>query len=306
MKKTIGVAVLTLNAEKHLFRCLSPFLQSSLKPKILVVDSSSTDGTISEAKKLGVEILSIDRNDFNHGATRELARKYLQTEIVVMLTHDAYALDPFVLEKLVCPLQEGRASIAYARQIPHEGAGFFESFPRAFNYPAVSEIRSIADVRRYGSYTFFCSDSCAAYLNSALDEINGFRHVILGEDTIAAAELLKKGHKIAYVAEAEVKHSHCYTLKQEFCRYFDTGLMRREFENLLSCAAGDKVRGTAFAQQMLRHLYQKKPYLLPYAIIHILTKWAGYQTGYASIDAPRWWKRALSSQKYYWEKNASS
>lgn len=304
--KTIGVAVLTLNAAKHLHRCLLPFLQSSLQPKILVVDSSSTDATVSIAKELGVEILIIKPLDFNHGKTRELARKQLGTDIVVMVTPDAYAVDSFVLEKLIGPLQEGKASIAYARQLPHEGAGFFEAFPRSFNYPNISEIRCIADIRRYGSFTFFCSDSCAAYLNSALDEINGFHPVILGEDTIAAAELLKKGHKIAYVAEAEVRHSHCYNLKEEFCRYFDTGLMRKEYENLLNCAHGDEARGLSFARQMLSHLYKKKPFLLPYAMMHILVKWLGYRIGKASIDAPLWWKKALSSQKYYWKKNASS
>lgn len=300
--KTIGIALLTLNAEKHLIPCLNPFLQSSLNPKILVVDSASTDGTVSAAEKLGVEVLSIKRHEFNHGRTRELARKYLKTDIVLMMTPDAYAVDPFVLEKLIHPLQQGWASIAYARQIPHLGAGFFEEFPRTFNYPTVSEIRSIADVRRYGSFTFFCSDSCAAYLNDALDEINGFRPVILGEDTIATAELLKKGHKIAYVAEAVVRHSHCYNLREEFCRYFDTGLMRKEYENLLSCSKGVKVRGASFVRQMLSELCKEKPYLLPYAFLHLFSKWAGYYMGHASLNAPLWWKKALSSQKYYWEK----
>ncbi len=301
MKKTVGLAVLTLNAEEHLTRCLSPFLQSSLKPKILVVDSSSTDGTVAQAKQLGVDILQIKKTEFNHGKTRELARKHLNTDIVVMLTPDAYAIDAFVLEKLIYPIQEGLASIAYARQIPHEGAGFFESFARDFNYSPKSEIRSIADVSRYGSYTFFCSDSCAAYLNSALDEIQGFRSVLLGEDAVATAELLKRGHKIAYVAEAQVRHSHSYSLKQEFSRYFDTGLMRKEYENLLSCACNDQARGVAFARQLLKQLYKNRPLLIPYGCIHILVKWAGYRIGQASINAPLWWRKTLSSQKYYWE-----
>lgn len=304
--KTVGVVVLTLNAEEHLPICLQPFLKSPLKPKILVVDSSSTDKTVAIAKDLGVEVLEIERSSFNHGKTRELARKHMNTDIVVMVTPDAYAVDASVLEKLISPLLKGEASIAYARQLPHDQAGFFEAFPRMFNYPPKSEIRSIADIKRYGSHTFFCSDSCAAYLNSALDEIQGFRAVILGEDTLAAAELLKAGHKIAYVAEAEVKHSHCYSLKQEFCRYFDTGLMRKEYENLLACAKNDKTRGASFARQMLKHLYDNQPLLLPYALMHILTKWTGYQLGRASLNAPVWWKKALSGQKYFWEKKTSS
>lgn len=304
--KTVGVAVLTLNAEKHLSSCLIPFIQSPLQPKILVVDSSSTDGTVSLAHKLNVEVLVIERKSFNHGLTRELARKKLNTDIVVMLTPDAYAVDPSVLEKLIHPLMTEQASIAYARQLPHKGAGFFEAFPRSFNYPAQSEIRCIADVNKYGAYTFFCSDSCAAYLNGALDEIQGFRPILLGEDTIAAAELLKRGHKIAYVAEAEVRHSHCYNLRQEFCRYFDTGLMRKQYENLLLSCSSDHKRGKDFVRQMLRQLYKHHPSLIPYALLQIFVKWSGYKIGRLSFKAPLWWKRTLSSQKYFWEKKASS
>lgn len=306
LMKSIGVVVLTLNAEKHLMHCLTPFLHSALKPKILVVDSSSTDQTVKVAKDLGVEVLSISRDTFNHGETRELARRHLKTEIVVMVTPDAYAVNNDLLEKLVKPIQLGQASIAYARQIPHLGAGFFEAFPRAFNYPAVSEVRCIADLRTYGSHTFFCSDSCAAYLNQALDQIQGFKHVILGEDTLATAELLKLGHKIAYVADAEVYHSHCYSLRQEFSRYFDTGLMRKQYEGILSSAVSDQVRGQRFAKEMLKQLLGQRPWMLPYALMHLFVKWGGYQLGQRSLHAPLWWKKLLSSQKYYWEKKASS
>lgn len=231
---SIGVAVITHKAKNHLPLCLPPLLQSSLKPRVLVVNSSSHDGTVETALELGAETLVIPRPDFNHGSTREKARKHLDTDIVVMITPDAYALDTHVLERLVKPIIEGKASISYARQIPHDGADFFESFHREFNYPSESHIRGIEEIGRYGVYTFFCSNSCAAYSNKALDEIGGFHSTLLGEDTVAVAKLLRKGHKIAYTAEAIVKHSHRYTLMQEFKRTFDTGLARAEYGHLLS------------------------------------------------------------------------
>lgn len=303
---TIGVVVLTLNSEKNIRSCLAPFINSPLNPKLLVVDSSSVDGTVSIVKQLGVEVIQIEQSKFNHGKTREFARKYIERDIIVFLTPDAHAIDSTTLEKLISPLQQGKASVAYARQIPHEGASFFESFPRNFNYPSISEIRCIADTRRYGPFAFFCSDSCAAYKNSALDEIQGFKEVLLGEDTLAVAELLKKGHKIAYVAEAVVRHSHNYSILEEFFRYFDTGLMRKVHQNILDCGEGDMARGTEYMKQMLSYLRKNKPHLIPYACCHILAKWLGYRLGQASVKSPVWWKKALSSQKYYWEKNATS
>lgn len=297
---TIGVAIMTHRAKKHLKQCLPPLLASPLKPRVLLVNSSSYDGTVELAQSLGAETLVIPRREFNHGTTRDLARRHLKTDIVVMMTPDAYAIDSSLLEKLVAPIQQNLASIAYARQIPHDGADFFESFPRQFNYPDTSELRRLSDISHYGVYTFFCSNTCAAYSNSALDEIDGFGPVIFGEDTLAVAKLLKRGHAIAYVAEAVVKHSHRYTLKQEFKRHFDIGLARREARNLLLEAGNDHARGAQFVSAMLSQLASKHPHLLPYGCLQVAAKWLGYRLGQASLHAPLWLRKTCSSQDFYW------
>ena len=59
------------------------------------------------------------------------------------------------MEKLTRPIIKGLASISYARQIAHDGAGFFESFPRDYNYPKSSHIRGIEDADTFGVYTIF-------------------------------------------------------------------------------------------------------------------------------------------------------
>ena len=161
---SIGVAFITHRSRRHLAHCLPPILASPLAPRVLVVNSSSGDGTVEEAQRLGAEVLVIPRRAFNHGTTRELARHHLGTDIVVMMTPDAYPTDAGMLGRLVAPIVERRAALAFARQIAHPGAGFFESFPREFNYPASSHTRVLADAATYGAYVVFCSDSCAATL----------------------------------------------------------------------------------------------------------------------------------------------
>jgi rhamnosyltransferase len=304
-QKSIGVAIITHNAMHHLTHCLPPLILSPLKPRIVVVNSSSEDGTVKLAESMGVETLVIPRADFNHGATRERARKHLNTDIAVMLTPDAYAVNRDTLAKLVQPILNGDASVAYARQIPHDGADFFESFPRHFNYPEKSEIRSIQDVNKYGPYTFFCSNSCAAYCNKALDEVGGFETVLLGEDTLAIAKLIKKGHRIAYVAKAAVHHSHRYTLKQEFQRNFDTGLMRQQYGEVLGCSHhNDAKRGKQFVKEMLREAYANHPRKIPYALAQCTAKYAGYLLGRNADQWPLWLKKRFSSQDFYWTSNA--
>lgn len=297
--KTIGIAILTLNAEKHLSHCIANLRNSTLNPKILVVDSSSKDQTCQIAKSMGVEILAIRREEFNHGATREMARKHLNTDIVVMVTPDAYAIDNNVLEVLVRPILENAAEAAYGRQIPHNPSNFFESFPREFNYPASSHIRTIEDVNIFGVYTFFCSNSFAAYSNQALDKIGGFKSVLLGEDTVAIAELLHQRGRVAYVAEAVVKHSHQYSLKQEFRRHFDTGYSRSQYKALFSNQK-DRSRGKKYVIMMIKRLIKTRPTLLPYAFLQCATKWIGYQLGTYAKKMPLFLKKKCSSFPGYW------
>jgi rhamnosyltransferase len=301
MQPSIGIVIPTFQAAKHLPLCLGPLIQSRLKPRILIIDSSSTDETISIAQAMGVETLTIPQTEFNHGLTREKGRQFLNTTITVMMTQDAYPTSASMLEKLISPLLLGKACVSYARQIPHQGAGFFASFPRQFNYPSEGHIRSIKDVKKYGVYTFFCSNSCAAYLNTALDEIGGFSPVLFGEDTVAVAQLLQRNHRIAYVAEAEVHHSHDYTLKQEFCRHFDIGYARTSYQHLLEKGGKDAKRGFHYLKALLKTLKQKQPHFIPYAFLQTAVKLLGYRCGQASLYAPLWLKKSLSSQKYYWK-----
>jgi rhamnosyltransferase len=297
----VGVVIVTHNAKHHLPRCLPPYLESSLKPKVMVVNSSSKDGTVELAKEMGAEVLIIPRNEFNHGITRERARKHLNTQIVVMATPDAYPKDNFVLEKLLEPLFQNFASVSYARQIPHQGADFFESFPRKFNYNDKSHLRSIEDLSKYGVLTFFCSNSCAAYQNSALDEIGGFRETLTAEDFFAVARLLSRGHKVAYSADAVVFHSHRYNLIQEFKRYFDTGLVHAWNKEFLSFNEVVKKRGQDFFKNLIGELWREDRLLIPYGILNTGVKWFGYKLGLQLAPAPDWIKRKFSSQEYYWD-----
>jgi rhamnosyltransferase len=301
---SVGVAVITHNAVSLLPSCLPALLSSPLRPRVLVVNSSSQDGTVELAREMGAETLAIPRNEFNHGATRERARRALGTDIAVMITPDARPLGPELVGNLVRPIAEGLASVSYARQLPHDGADFFEAFPRHFNYPAQSEIRSVDDLKRLGAYTFFCSDSCAAWSNAALDSLGGFESTLSLEDTIAAARLLRAGHKIAYCADAMVKHSHRYSLMQEFKRYFDTGYVRALHRDLL-VAGGDERRGAAFGSRMLGELARGQPYLLPYGVAVLGFKYLGYRAGFHGHALPVWMKKRVSGQDYFWAAEAA-
>lgn len=83
---------------------------------------------------------------------------------------------------------------------------------RNFNYSSKSIVKSKADIEKFGIKTVFMSNSFAAYRRSVFEELSGFpEHTILAEDMFMAAKMIQAGYKVAYCAEAVVRHSHNYT-----------------------------------------------------------------------------------------------
>jgi len=293
-----SIIILTLNAEKEIENILQKL--NFDKYNILIIDSESDDDTVKICQNYNCQIEVIKRSDFNHGVTREYARALTDSEIVIFMTQDAIPSNQKVIDILIEPIKDGKASVSYARQMPKEKANIFESFPREFNYGDKSHIRSIQNVDDFGVYTFFCSNSCAAWSNSALDEIGGFKNTLTNEDYFACAELLINGYKVAYVSEAVVTHSHKYTLLQEFQRMFDTGYVRAEKPWIQDAVGHASKRGSEYFRALIKKLTIEKPYLIPYAFVHTAIKYLGYKAGYYSINFPSWFKKLCSEQKYYW------
>ncbi len=297
---SIGVVIVTYRARHLLPGCLPPLLASPLRPRVLVVDSGSRDGTVALARELGAETWEIPRESFNHGHTREAARKRLGTEIVVMMSPDVRPTSARVLERLVAPVAEGRAAVAYARQLAAPDADPVARYGRAFSFPERSEIRSAADWPRLGSATHFCSNACAAWSQAALDAVGGFPPTLVSEETVAAVRLLERGQRIAYVAEATVIHSHPASLLGDFRRQFDIGMTRRLHADLLLTHGSDERRGLAYLSGLTAHLLRHHPAWLPYGLLHTALRYAGYRLGTLGPFLPEALRRRLSGQDFFW------
>ncbi len=296
----IGVVIVTHQARQHLAHCLPPLLRSPLRPRILVVNSSSNDGTVELAREMGVETLTVARQAFNHGLTREMARHRVGTEIVVMLSPDAYPQHDDFIERLTAPLLQGKAAVAYGRQIAGQGAGLLERIGRDFNYPSESHVRSRDDAARFGSYLRFCSNACAAWSSRALDMVGGFKPTLVSEETIAVAELLARGERVAYVAEAVVEHTHRYNLAGAFRRQFDIGYSRRVYDWLLLVGEGDQIRGRRLAARLMHEAWHDAPAQLPRILAQLAASWLGYRAGLVGHRLPLTTAQRLSGQEFFW------
>lgn len=276
--------------------------QHRLPDEILVIDSGSSDETVSLAHQHGARVIPIAPRDFDHGGTRTLGARSAIGDLLVFLTQDAVPADPEALEHLVAPLADERVAAAYGRQLPWPEASCFARHLRAFNYPERSVVRSFEDRVRYGFKTAFISNSFAAYRRDLLAEAGYFQEgLVFGEDTFTVAKLLRKGYCVAYVAEARVLHSHNYTVAQEFRRYFDIGVAHRMNRELLESFGSPTGEGRRFVAGELAFLIRENQYVrLPESMVRSAVKLIAYNLGKRYTMLPKGLARWCSLNQGWW------
>ena len=280
-----GLIIPTLNAGVQFQKLLEQISAQTLPTKKLIVDSESTDDTTRLAKNFGVEVLTIPRKNFNHGATRQLALEHLlkkfSTDVIIFLTQDVLLHDDESLARLVKIFDEDKSvGMSYGRQLPHEGATNEAAILRAFNYPPESQLRSFDDRKIFGLKTAFASNSFAAYRVEALHSVGGFpKNVPLCEDMYVAAKMLLDGRKIFYAADAQVYHSHNYTAAQEFRRYVQIGKFHKQESWIRETFGSAEGAGKKFVLMKLSMLAKKNPLDCFGAIFRDAAKFFGYRLG---------------------------
>ena len=163
----------------------------------------------------------IEKQDFDHGATRNFGVSKSKAEYFVCMTQDAVCFDKKTIEYLLRGMDKS-IKMTYARQVPDKNANKIEKFTRKFNYPAESMIKSFNERQTLGIKTYFASNVCAAYEREIFDALGRFdTGQILNEDMLFAYKLIENGYFIKYEAWAKVVHSHNYTGVAQFKRKLD-------------------------------------------------------------------------------------
>lgn len=276
--------------------------------RIHVINTKS--GTFPEEveRMPGVSVTHIDPTKFDHGATRDMGFSLSDAEILVFMTQDAVPANVRLIEGLVKALkQTDRVGVSYARQLPAKDCDFIERYTRRFNYPGESRVKDQSDLPELGIKTYFCSDVCAAYRRDIYQEMGGFtKRTIFNEDMIMAAKMVNAGYQVAYVAEAQVIHSHNYSGLQQFHRNFDLAVSQADhpeiFEGIRSESEGIRL----VTQTMMHLIKSRKPYLIPSLIYKSGCKYLGYKLGQNYRRLPLWLVKICSASTTYWEKTAEN
>ncbi len=298
-----SILIPTLNAGDKWKMALEAITSQTLTAESIIIDSGSTDNTVEIARSFGFKVISIPKEEFNHGATRQLLVGLASdTDICIFLTQDAILASPDSIKNIVKAFDDPEVSIAYGRQLPHINAKPLETHARLFNYPDTPEVVSIKHVDKKGFKVFFCSNSFSAYRSNALLNVGGFpSDSIMGEDAIVAAKMLQQGFKKAYVADAIVYHSHTYTLAEEFKRYFDTRVFHEQNKWLIENYGKPTGEGLKFVKSEIKYICKNDPKYIFKSIASLGAKWLGYKIGKFYTNIPLIILKRISMHRHYWK-----
>ncbi len=267
----IAIIIPTYNAGSDFKKLLAELSLQSISPSNrLIIDSGSKDDTVRIGKDAGWNVVSIPKEKFSHGGTRQWALELLLKQestdgpasgvpdIVIYLTQDIRIPKQDSLENLIAAFDNQEIAAAYGRQLPHDGASIYAAVDREFNYPAESRIKSLSDASSLGIKTVFLSNSFSAYRVCDLIAQGGFRDINICEDMDIAARFLLSGEKIAYVADAEVRHSHEPELVKIWARYKAMGRFQKENPWLKERFGTAKHEGLRLVRFQLNRIWREK------------------------------------------------
>ena len=255
---TIDIICPLYNAEKY----VKTLHENVKKQKDVTINSinyvltKGKDNTENILKELDCNYDVIDKSEFSHSTARENMARKCNGDILVFITQDIIIEREDWLNNLTSCIENGECEAAYSRQTCSNNT--IEKYTRERNYPDKSFVVSKNDVEKKGLQTFFFSDASSAIKRDVFMELNCYDGKVLptNEDMYIAYKLITKGYRIKYCADSVVEHSHKFTFKQLYKRYYDTGVFFKE--NTYLNEYGTNKAGGGLALYVLKRALQEK------------------------------------------------
>jgi rhamnosyltransferase len=236
---SVSIVLLTRNGAATLPAVLDALSRQQLRARVEVVavDSESTDGTVDLLRGRVDQLISIPATTFDHGLTRNLGVERTTGEFIVLLVQDAVPASESWLAALTAPLiADATIAGTFARQRPRPDASaitrhYLERWAGSSGAPRILQIadRGEFELLHPAAQLDRCTfDNVCSCVRRSVWETHRFRSTAIGEDLAWAREVLLAGHRLAYVPEAEVIHSHDRSARYEFARTYV--LHRRLYE----------------------------------------------------------------------------
>lgn len=263
--------------------------------------TESNDGSEELLKKLDIKYELVKKEDFSHSLTREKAAMSSCGDIIVFISQDIKMKNNNWLKNLIKPIMDNESEASFSRQICENNS--VEKYIREKNYPELSRVVSKNDIKEYGLLTFFYSDASSAIKTSVYKELNGYdgKDLIINEDMYIAYKIINNGYRIKYCADSEVFHSHIFTLKALYERYFDTGVFFRQNNHFMEYGGNSSGKNLAI-HCFKRALDERNIKVLINLLPNFGVRFIGNTLGKKYEKLPRKILIYSSMSKKYWTK----
>ena len=197
--------------------------------EVIMIDSGSSDETLTIGRSYGAQVVSIPPSAFNHGDTRNEGIRRARGEYVILLVQDAVPANQYWLGALVETLQQDpRAAGAYSRHLARPDDDYLSRYVAEFWHRQVGgrQVQEIADPVAFQRLPWIsqCSrcafNNVSAIIRRSVWQKHPFPRVNYAEDMAWAKEVLAAGYRIIYEPESMVLHTHrrpaLYELRRAF------------------------------------------------------------------------------------------
>lgn len=202
MKPRCSIIIRAYNEEEHIGRLLTGICQQTLpvnEMQIILVDSGSTDATVSIARQFPVEIVHIRPEEFTFGRSLNLGIAQAQADLVMMASAHVYPVYPDWVERLLAPFTDQQVALTYGKQRGAASSKYSEHQLFRQWFPENSLARQAHP---------FCNNANAAIRRALWQEHPYDESLPALEDLAWARWVRDNGQAISYVAEAEIIHVH--------------------------------------------------------------------------------------------------
>ena len=221
-----SIVIRAYNESRHLGRLLEGIRQQTVQDvEIILVDSGSSDATISIAETYAARIVHISPQEFTFGRSLNLGLGAAACSLVVIASAHVYPVYPDWLERLLEPFNDPQVALSYGKQRGDPGSATLaaKSQPRKAQTTKFSEHEIFArwfpeqpDPRQSHP---FCNNANAAIRKSLWNQ-HSYDETLTGlEDLDWAKWVLTCSNYLAYVPAAEIIHIHNETPAGVFNRY---------------------------------------------------------------------------------------
>ena len=168
---TCSIVIRAYNEEKHIGRLLEGVNQQTLNDvEIILVDSGSTDATVSIAESFGARIVRIASGEFTFGRSLNFGVREATREFVVIASAHVYPVYPDWLESLLRPFEDEKVALTYGKQRGPDSAKYSEQQIFHRWYP---------DASNSDQPTAFCNNANAA-IRKSMWEKNPYDETLTG------------------------------------------------------------------------------------------------------------------------------